>query len=105
MRRPRGAECLCTICGRYFSSDYGFDRHLKAVNQSGCNDPAAVRNRRGDPVFELVDRAGGPTWSAIHYDRDGNRVLHPLSHSQSRQEGPRTAPAAPRAHEAGRSAA
>ena len=86
-RRPRGAEAHCTLCGRFFTSDSGFDRHVRPV---GCADPAYLRNRRSDPVFEVVERAGGPTWSAIHYDRNGERVQHLLSRSPSRQEGPRT---------------
>ncbi len=43
-------EGHCARCHRHFSGYSAFDAHLDA--QARCMDPAAVRDKRGNPVLE-----------------------------------------------------
>ena len=51
-------RCLCTGCGRYFTSVSGFDRHqtLRDDGSVECRDPATIVNKKtGERVMILND--------------------------------------------------
>jgi hypothetical protein len=67
-RRPRGQECECVGCGRFFSSTTAFDAHLRNAPHWDCVDPSTLTwgpdsARAGESKLVLVERASGPTWS------------------------------------------
>jgi hypothetical protein len=53
-------QAHCCACHRHFASDTAFDRHL---DDEGCSSPKRLRNRSGEPIFKLVELAGGPAWA------------------------------------------
>lgn len=95
-RSPKGSECQCPACARFFTSPSGFDFHQwwrgrgdKAVLV--CLDPAEIG---------MVDRAraAGETWGFP--DRDtgmgGAKALrNALIDRITQQEGPKTGSNAP----------
>lgn len=54
------AVAHCSECHATFTSDTGFDLHLKG---DGCKDPATARRKNGFALYRLVERFGGPTWA------------------------------------------
>jgi len=66
---PRGAECLCSGCGRAFTSLTAFDRHQTLRDGLTCRDPAscgliARRERDGATLW------GFPAADASWWDDD-----------------------------------
>ena len=53
------SEAHCACCCRQFTSDSAFDRHRV---KSECVDPGSIRDKHGEAVLELTQRASGPTW-------------------------------------------
>jgi hypothetical protein len=95
-RFPRGAECQCGNCGRFFTSPSGFDFHQwwrgrgdKAVLV--CLDPILIG-------MVLRPHAGGGTWALAGKDApkgEAASLRNALIESLSQQEGPKSAPDAP----------
>lgn len=59
-RLPRGNECQCVGCGRFFTGESAFDAHL---DKAGRGDGATVTCvEPGEAGLEARERAGGRTW-------------------------------------------
>lgn len=92
-RFPRGAECQCGQCSRFFTSPSGFDFHQwwrgrgdKAVLV--CIDPASIG---------MVSRNGprGETWALAGKDAPKGETAalrNALIELLSQQEGPKSGP-------------
>ena len=59
----------CTGCHRTFSSDSAADRHFVSAVDAGCHDPATLRNKKEELVFQWNERrrmwslhSDGRTW-------------------------------------------
>jgi hypothetical protein len=65
------SQAHCPTCHEHFSSVANFDRHRPGAG--GCQDPAAVTKRNGDPVFKASVNGFGTTWvGAGEYAGPGN---------------------------------
>ena len=49
-------------CHQHFSTVANFDKHRPG--SGGCQDPAALTNRKGEPVFKAVKDVWGITWKS-----------------------------------------
>jgi hypothetical protein len=57
-------EAHCSSCCLHFTSDSAFDRHLAPVqSDDDCYPPETFVKSDGSPLFKIVQRAGGPTWT------------------------------------------
>ena len=62
---PRGVPTApfcrfhCASCGRHFTSLQAFDAHRDGdyAERRWCDNPAASRSKKGEPLFELVSDA------------------------------------------------
>ncbi len=59
------AQMHCATCCNHFTSVSACNRH---ETPHGCADPATLRHgprsaTPGEPVFQQVDRFGGPAWA------------------------------------------
>lgn len=54
------AQAHCPTCHRHFSTVANFDRHRPGTK--GCQDPATLTRRNGNPVFKPTENAYGTTW-------------------------------------------
>lgn len=54
------SQAHCPTCHRHFSTVANFDRHRPG--STGCQYPADVLNRKGEPVFKATVNRFGTTW-------------------------------------------
>lgn len=56
VRRPKGAECQCVVCGLFFTGESAFNKHLLRLRDGGgCKPPAETGLVRRD-------RKAGECW-------------------------------------------
>jgi hypothetical protein len=95
-RSPKGSECQCPACGRFFTSPSGFDFHQWWRGRGDkarlvCFDPAAIgmvdRQRTAGETWGLPDRETGKGGAVA--------LRNDLIDRLSQQEGSKTGSDAP----------
>lgn len=95
-RFPRGVECQCGNCSRFFTSPSGFDFHQWWRGRGDktvlvCLDPALIG-------MTVRDHAAGETWQMAGKDApkgEAATLRNALIESLSQQEGPKMGADAP----------
>jgi hypothetical protein len=54
---------VSALCHRHFSTVANFDKHQP--NYTGCKDPAALTNRKGEPILKQTVNRFGVTWVGV----------------------------------------
>lgn len=95
-RSPKGAQCQCGGCGRFFTSLSGFDFHQW---WSGRGDKARLVCLPPEQIgMALHPTATGETWMLAGQDAEpgaAEAARKALIESWVSQEGPQPAPEAP----------